>query len=655
MIRSRIDAATRVAALFVFIVISLAVIGTSRPLAAQTTGVMHVALDASQAARKIFHVAVSMPATPGAFTFVYPEWIPGYHGPVGPIEDVVEMHVLSNGKTLDWRRDLVDMYAVHTTVPAGATSVEVDFDVVGADSKNGQNPPLSTSQLAILEYSGFVVYPQGATAEGTPVDASVTLPHGWTYGTALPVASQSGDTVVFKRASLYTVVDSPIVAGAHEKAFPLGGNQELDVSAESDAALALAPSFLTGMKHLVDEGPALYGGRHYRDYHFLLTLSDPIGYEGIEHHESSDDRAPEKYGKDTKIYRPSADLLPHEYSHSWNGKYRRPADLAVPDYQSPEKTDLLWVYEGLNQYNGEKLATRARISSFDDELDRLAMTAAAMDTQSGRDWRPIRDTADGAPFLYVAPKNFYEQRRSADDFYSEGDLIWLDADVTIRRLTHDAKSLDDFCKLWGNGNDTTSVPKVHPYVEADVIALLNKVVPYDWAGFFQHRIDEIRPRAPLDGITNGGYKLMYTDTPSAIESLSDDNGHELDTLYSFGATFSLPGDDGSGDEGTIGNILTWSPAFQAGLAPGMRVIAVDGRKWSEDAFRDALVAHKDGHVPMHLIVENVDRVFDVDVPVYTGERYPHLVRDTTLPDELAKIYAPKTFVAPPEAPETPEP
>jgi predicted metalloprotease with PDZ domain len=541
------------------------------------------------------------------------------------------------------------MYAVHVTVPTGATALDVAFDVVGSDSKNGQIHPISSTQLAIVEYSHFVVYPEGATAEGTRVDASLRLPHGWTFGTALPVAARDGDTVTFAPASLYTLVDSPIVAGAHEKAFPLGGNQELDVAADSDAALALDPKFLAGMKHLVAEGPALYGGKHYRDYHFLLTLSDPVGFEGIEHHESSDDRASERYGIDSKIYRTAIDLLPHEYSHSWNGKYRRPADLAVPDYQQPEKTDLLWVYEGLNQYNGEKLATRARMSSFADQLDRLAITAAQMDAESGRDWRPIRDTADGAPFLYVAPDSFYEQRRSAGDFYSEGDLIWLDADVTIRRLTHDAKSLDDFCKLWGDGTDTTSVPRVRPYEKKDVIALLNEVVPYDWAGFFEARIDRVAPRAPLEGITNGGYALAYTDTPSALERLDSENAHEFDALYSFGATLANGADSGSPEDGTIKNVVTDSPAFKAGLIPGTRIVAVDGRKWTEDVFRDALVAHKGGHEPLHLIVANDDRFTTVDVPVFTGERFPHLVRAPSQSDELAKIYAPKTFVAPAES------
>jgi predicted metalloprotease with PDZ domain len=650
MTRSRTRAASLCGALA--LCSSLLAGNAPRQAAAQSGPVLHVDVDASQAAQKIFHVKVSMPAKPGPFTFVYPEWIPGYHGPVGPIEDVVDMHVSANGAPLEWRRDLVDMYAVHTTVPAGATTLDVAFDVVGAESRNGQIHPLSTSQLAILEYSDFTLYPQGAAAEVTRAEATMTLPHGWTFGTALPVEKRSGDTIVFAPASLYTVVDSPIVAGAHEKAFPLGGEHELDVSAESAAALELDPKFLTGMKHLVAEGPALYGGKHYRDYHFLLTLSDPIGYEGIEHHESSDDRAVERYALDDKIYRPGSDLLPHEYSHSWNGKYRRPADLAQPDYQIPERTDLLWVYEGLNQYNGEKLATRSRLNSFHDQLDRLAMTAAQMEVESGRAWRPVRDTADGAPFLYTVPNAWYEQRRSANDFYSEGDLIWLDADVTIRRLSHDTKSLDDFCKLWGNGSDTTSVPKVDPYDEADVIALLGRVLPYDWAGFFKKRIDSVQPHAPLDGITHGGYKLVYTDTPSTIERLANEGSHDLDALYSFGATFANGGDDGP--DGTIRNILTDSPAFRAGLAPGVRVIAVDGRKWSADVFSDALKAHKGGTEPMHLIVANEDRYSVVDVPVFTGERFPHLVRDATQTDELATIYYPKTFAPAPEPSEEPE-
>ncbi len=605
---------------------------------------IEINLDATRAAQKFFRVKVTLPASPGPFTFVYPRWIPGYHGPVGPIEAVVDLHVLARGAALEWRRDLVDMYAIHTVVPPGASSVEVDFAVAGAPSHNGQSEVVSTAELAVLEFSNFVVYPQGATAEATQVRAQMTLPPGWTFGTALPVAARSAATVTFAPASLYTLVDSPIIAGAHEKAFPLGDGHVLDAAGDAQSAVDVSPRFLTGMKHLIAEGPALYGGKHYRDYHFLLTLSESVGSNGIEHHESSDNRAGEKYAQDDQQYRLESDLLPHEYSHSWNGKYRRPADLAVPDYQQPERTDLLWVYEGLNQYNGEKLATRARINTFGDQLDRLASTAASMEVESGRAWRPLRDTADGAPFLYTAPEHYYNIRRSAGDFYSEGDLIWLDADVTIRRLTHGAKSLDDFCKLWGNGTDTSAAPSVHAYDESDVYALMGRVVAYDWAAFFKQRIATVQPHAPLGGITAGGYRLTFNDHPSDLLKAQDAAAKQIDARFSLGATIASDGQE----DGTIRDILTGSAAFAAGLAPGTRIIAVDGRRWSGDALHDALVAHKGDRTPLRLIVENGDSVRVVEVEAHDGERYPHLVRNPAIPDQLVKLYAPKTFAPPVE-------
>jgi predicted metalloprotease with PDZ domain len=604
-------------------------------------GALTLAVDASRAAQKIYHVEETMPAAPGPFTFVYPKWIPGYHGPVGPIEDVVSLRVSANGTTLDWRRDLVDFYAVHTTVPPGATSVQVDFDLVGAPSQNGQTEAVSTPQLALLEFSNLVVYPQGASAQNTEVRAQLTLPAGWTFGTALPVLSQAGATIEFAPASLYTLVDSPLLAGAHEKAFPLGEREELDAASDSAAGLEITPKFLLGLKHLVAEAPALYGGKHYRDYHFLLTLSDAVGVEGIEHHESSDNRAGEDYASDDSKYRFLADLLPHEYSHSWNGKYRRPADLSPPDYQAPEETDLLWVYEGLNQYNGEKLATRARLNTFQDELDALAYTAAAQDFESGRAWRSVRDTADGAPFLYPAPHEFYELRRSGDDFYDEGDLIWLDADVTIRRLTHGARSLDDFCKLWGDGSDTRSVPVVHTYTVDDVYRLLGRVAPYDWAGFFKRRIATIAPRADTAGITQGGYRLVYSDKPSELEKSRDDQDKIFDARFSLG--FEISTEDAQ--QGTLRNVLTDGQAFSAGLGDGMRIVAVDGRAFSEDVLEDALRAHLGRTDPLELIVANGDFFKVIRLDASGGLRFPHLERVAGSPDELERIYAPRTFSA----------
>jgi len=617
---------------------ALTVLLTARFTFAQTAPVLRVVVDASQAPQKIYHVSVDMPAREGSFAFVYPKWIPGYHGPVGPIEAVVNMRVTAGGVALAWRRDLVDPYIITTIVPAGVRELGVAFDVVSATSRNGQNPAVSTAQLALLEYSNFVVYPQGARADDTRVEASLRLPAGWTIGTALPVASKGGDTVVFAPASLYTLVDSPIIAGAHERAFRLDEKHVLDVAGDSAAAIAVSPKFLAGMKHLIAEGPALYGGEHYRDYHFLMTLSDPIGFEGIEHHESSDNRATEKYLADEAGYRVSADLLPHEYSHSWNGKYRRPADLATPDYQAPQKTDLLWVYEGLNQYNGEKLATRARLTSFSDQLDELAIAAASMDNESGRATRPLRDTADSAPFLYQAPGAYRGARRSAGDFYTEGDLIWLDADVTIRRLTGGARSLDDFCVLFAGGS-SAGVPHVKPYAEADVYALLGRVAPYDWASFFRSRIATAQPHAPLGGIVGGGYRLTYTDRPSDFFKARETQRKQIDATYSIGVLLANDGDNA----GTIRDIRLDSAAFAAGLAPGMRVVAVDGRKFSPDTFHEALRAHARKASSLQLIVAHDDFFRVVEIDARAGERFPHLVREPGEPDVLAKIYAPKTF------------
>jgi len=599
---------------------------------------LQVSVDASQAAQRVYHVTTTLPVEAGPFTFVYPQWIPGYHGPVGPIEALVNLHVSAAGAPLDWRRDLVDMYAVHVDVPSGVHALDISYDIVGAESHNGQSEPVSTPNLALVEFSNMIVYPQGAKVESTPADASLTLPRGWKFGTALPVKSVEGATITFATEPLNTVVDSPVIAGLHYAAFPLGGEQELDVAADGAQALNITPAFLEGMKHLVLEAPALYGSKHYRDYHFLLTLSDIIGFEGIEHHESSDDRAPENYLTDPSSLRTAGSLLPHEYSHSWNGKYRRPAKLYQPDYQIPEQTDLLWVYEGLNEYNGEVLATRARLQTFREQLEVLADAAASMDVQSGRRWRPIRDTADGAPFLYEAPGAFYDIRRSAGDFYAEGDLIWLDADVTIRRLTNGAKSLDDFDKLWGSGGSTT--PSVAPYTAETVYGFLNQVVPYDWAGFFKQRIATVQPRAPLGGITGGGYTLTY-GAQSAFQKDAESNGKHIDARYSIGLTVST-------DDGMIGDVVGDGIAYRAGVPPGAKIIALDGRKFSADRFHETLKAHAGSTAPLELLVSYDDVFTTYRLDASGGERYPRLERTPGKPDLLERVYAPKTFTPKPE-------
>jgi len=620
-------------------------------LEAQNAAPLSVAVDASQAQQKIYHAKVTMPAHSGAFTFVYPRWIPGWHSPSGPVTNVVSLRVLAGGVPIPWRRDLVDFFAIHTDLPAGTTSLEVDFDVVGAPQAFADLTMPSTENLAILQWNAFLMYPEDAKADEQQVRATLRLPLGWQFATALPpglveisrVRPIAEMPLVFGPVSLTTFVDSPLIAGKYFKNVPLGGEHELDIVADSAAALAFSPQFLTGMQHLVAEAPALYGTKHYRHYNFLLTLTDSIDPNGIEHHESSDNRAVEKYLTEPQLFRAFADLMPHEFSHSWNGKYRRPADLLVDDFQKPQRTDLLWVYEGLNQYVGELLQTRSRLLSYHDQLDSLAISAANMDVQSGRKWRPIRDLADEAPLAYWAPDAYYELRRAGWDFYTECNLVWLEADVIIRKQSGGKRSLDDFLKLWASGGSAT--PSVKTYTLADVIATLNAIQPYDWAAFLDERIAKIQPHAPLGGISGGGWQLVYSDVASDVFHANEANGKQADFRFSLGAVVSTDADK----DGTIKDLVIESPAFAAGLSPGMKIVAVEGRRWSADLLRQALRDAKSRRTPLELIVTNGDFFRTIRIPYYDGERYPRLERIPGAPDLLSRIYAPRTFTPAPEA------
>lgn len=602
---------------------------------------MTVAVDASQAPLKIYHAKVTMPAKPGAFTFVYPKWIPGFHGPVGPLPGLVSLRVLANGSPIAWRRDLVDFYAFHTTVPSGASSLEVDFDLVDAPPSIGEQEPANTANITILQWSALLVYPQDSLADSLPVTTTLTLPSGWDFGCALPVASRSGSSASFGTVSLTTLVDSPLVAGRYFRRITLLDSppMELDLAGDSAASLEIPNNLLTGYKHLVNEGPAMYASRHFRTYHFLLSLTDSIPFNGIEHHESSDNRSGEQYLTDSSQFKPGADLLPHEFSHSWNGKYRRPADLWTPDFQVPEKTDLLWVYEGLNQYLGEVLTARSRLLDLSEQRDALAIAAANMDTEGGRRWRPLRDVADEAPILYVTPGAWYSLRRASGDFYTEGDLIWLEADTIIRERSGGKKSLDDFLHLWASGGGTT--PSVKTYTLDDVIATLEATQPYDWRAFVRERIDAVTPRAPLGGIANAGWRLAYNDTPSALWKENEDGNKVADVRFSLG--FGVSTDTSGGNNGNINDVVPDSPGAKAGIAPGMRLVAVNGRKWSADILHDAIATAKKTRQPIELLVANGDFFSTVAVAAYDGNRYPHLERDTSKPDLLSKIYAPLTF------------
>jgi predicted metalloprotease with PDZ domain len=599
-----------------------------------------LSVDASDAPRRILHARMTLPARPGALTLRYPKWIPGEHGPTGPLADVAGLVIRAGGKTLAWQRDDVDLYAVHTTVPSGASSVEVAFDYLAPGDRGGYSSGGSTTaQLLALEWNLVVMYPDNVPQSELSITPSLTLPHGWKWGSSLEAAHTHGDSVTFKPLSLVMLVDSPVIAGAFFRSYPLGpGGKEpphqLDVVADSEAALQIEPSYLAGLKRLVVEAGALFGSRHYHRYHFLLTLSDKVAHFGLEHHQSSDNRTRERMLVDAEARKLAASLMPHEFVHSWNGKFRRPAGLATGGFDKPMKGDLLWVYEGLTSYLAWVLAGRSGLETPSWSHEELAAIADSMETRAGRRWRPLEDTAVAAQVIHG--HNWQSWRRSLD-YYPEGVLLWLDVDATIRQRSGGAKSLDDFCHAFYGGPNHG--PEVKPYTFDDIVAALDSVVANDWRGFLRARVDAVTPHAPLGGLATGGWRLGHSDKPNArLEAIAklDKTETYIDSLG-----FILKQD------GEVVDVAPGTPAYRAGLGPGMKIVAVDGRKLGHDTLPDALRLGKGKRAPLELLVLNADYFKTIKVDYHGGLRQPHLERESGKADLLEAITRPRqTSISP---------
>ncbi|HTC48913.1 MAG TPA: hypothetical protein VK722_16435 [Candidatus Aquilonibacter sp.] len=591
-------------------------------------------VDASSAPRKIFHAKLKIPASAGDLTLYYPKWIPGEHAPDGPVVDLAGLKFSASGKMLKWRRDLLDGFTIHVEVPQDETEVNAELDFLSPATFEGgfSAGSSATDKMTLISWNQVLLYPKGWAADEITYVATLKIPAGWKFGTPLPIASTSNDNgteIKFQPAPLYTLVDSPVIAGEFLKVVKLSDNPptEMDIAADSAAALEAPQEVWDHYKNLVEQTNKLFGAHHYRDYHFLLSLSDHVAHFGLEHHESDDSRIDERGLVDETARKASASLLPHEYVHSWNGKYRRPADLTTPDYQQPMQDDLLWVYEGLTNYLGTVLTARSGLLTTDQARDDLALTAAALDHTPGRAWRNLQDTADAAPELYFSPHAWESWRRGVD-FYEEDTLNWLWVDVIIRQQSKGAKSIDDFCHLFHGAPNTG--PMVKTYTFDDVVSALNQVVPYDWRGFWTERLTTHGPGAPLGGVEGSGWKLVYDETQSEMERGMESDAHVVDGAYSIGLELR--------EDGTISDTIEEMPAAVAGIGPGMKLIAVNGRQYSPEVLRDALKAGKGGSSPLELLVENTDYYKTYKIDYHGGERYPHLVRDESKPDLLTEIY-----------------
>ncbi len=608
---------------------------------------VRLSVDLREATKHIFHAKLAFPVAAGPLTLVYPKWIPGEHAPVGPIVNLTGVLFRAGGKEIAWQRDDVDMFALHCQVPAGVSELEVSLDYVSPVGPTpGRENPSATAQMAVLNWYTVLLYPQSAKSDDLTYVASLQIPAGWKYGTALPVASETGGAIEFQPASLTTLVDSPVLMGAHVRVIDLSPGQKpehhIHIAAESEAGLEVTPETVQEWRQLVAETGALFGARHYRHYDFLLTESDNMETDGVEHHESSDNRVPARTFQDPNISDAMTDLLPHEFTHSWNGKYRRPAGLATPNYQEPMKGNLLWVYEGMTQYYGTMLS--ARIGSWTPERlrENLAWVAAYLDHRKGRSWRDLEDTAVAAQLLYGSPEEYRTWRRDTD-YYDEGTLIWLEADTIIRQVTKGKKSLDDFCRQFEGGENTG--PKIVPYTFEDVVAAMQEIAPYDWRTFFTQRVNSHGPGAPLGGLENSGWKLVYSETPNESREAGEIAMHLTDVQFSLGFLVRDTGGE-NGDE--VIDVIPGSPAALAGIAPGMKLLAVNGRRWSPDDLHAAIRQAKSGGELIQLLIENEDFFQTYKVDYHGGERYPHLERITGKPDvlgEIAKMKAPPVAAA----------
>ena len=605
-------------------------------LEAQTQRPITLEVDATQAPQSIIHTRMTLPVSPGPLTLYYPKWIPGEHAPDGPIVNLTGLKFSANGRAIPWRRDLVDMFTFHLNIPQGVSVLNVKFDYVEPEATSGFSAGASaTDNLVVISWNQNVLYPLGHLAQDIIFKADLKLPADWKFGTALPIARQEGNEIEFKPVSLNRLVDSPVTASRYYRVVdvtPPGEpiHHEIDLAADSEAALNMSPELKKDYTNLVAETGKLFGSRHYRDYHFLLTLSNHVAHFGLEHHESDDSRVQEFSLIDPVWRLDMATLLPHEFVHSWNGKFRRPKDLSPPYYEQPMKTDMLWVYEGLTEYLGDLLTERSGLWTQDQYRQNLALIAARFGPgRPGRTWRPLVDTATAAQLLYYAPREWANWRRGVD-FYDEGVLVWLEVNSIISRQTHGKKSLDDFCRLfYGGPNDG---PQLKPYTFQDLVDTLNKIAPYDWAGYFHKRLDSTSPEAPLGGITGSGWKVIYNDVEPSLMQNSEEVDSNINESYSIGLLLK--------DDGTVEDSIVTKPAYKAGISAGMKVIAVNGRQFTPQVLRLALKGGMKSTEPLRLLVLNDDYYKTCTIDYHGGEVFPHLVREAGRPDLLGEILKP---------------
>jgi predicted metalloprotease with PDZ domain len=595
-------------------------------------GTIVLKVDASNTAQQIFRIHESIPVRAGKLTLLYPQWVPGNHGPSGPINQLAGLKLSVDGKPLAWLRDTVNVHAFHVDVPAGATVLEAQYQFLSPVEAN-QGRTTITSDILGVQWHAMALYPAGYHTRRITVQPNLTLPAGWQYGTALETAQRTGDEVAFQPLDLEKLVDSPLFAGRYFRRIDLAPGARvpvhLDLVADTAEALDAKPEQIELHRAMVTQAIRLFSSQHYAHYDFLFALSDDFGGIGREHHQSSENGLKTGYFTDWAKHEGERELLPHEFTHSWNGKFRRPAGQDVPDFNTPLQNALLWVYEGQTQYWGEVLSARSGLIKTDHMRDRFAAMAARYDMVQGRSWRAVQDTTND-PIINARRPQPWNNWQRAEDYYSEGALIWLDVDTKIREMSGERRSLNDFARSFFGVDDGVGVAK--HYTFEDVVQALNAVQAYDWASFLRTRLDGHGPGAPLDGLARAGWKLVYSDQPTDFLKAQEEQSKSANFQYSLG--FSV------GVEGRIEALRWEGPGFRAGLSGNTTLLAVNGRAYKADVLRAAITAAKDGKQAIELLVKKGNLYRTIALDYHDGLQYPRLERIAGTPDRLQAILTP---------------
>ncbi|WP_068830214.1 M61 family metallopeptidase [Xanthomonas cerealis] len=602
---------------------------TAPPQDVPFAGTLKIDVDATDLAHRIFHVRTTIPATPGPMTLLYPQWIPGNHSPTGPIDKLAGLVVKANGQVLPWKRDQFDVYAFKVEVPPGVSEIVAEFQFLSSQG-DGQGRVMMTPEMLNLQWNTTALYPAGIYARNIKAQASVTLPPGWSYATALETATRVGDTVTFKPIDFDDLVDSPMFAGKYYKRIALdaGGKAPvyLNVFADEAKSLDARPEQIKAHAALVRQMDKLYGARHFDHYEFLLALTEKLGGIGLEHHRSSENSGPLNYFTEWDKSWDRRDLLSHEFNHSWNGKYRRGADLATPNFNVPMGDSLLWLYEGQTQFWGEVLAARSGLWTQPQARDVLADVAATYQRgRPGLAWRALQDTTND-PTMSLRRPRAYRSYQMSEDYYSGGQMLWLEVDAKLRELSGDKRSIDDFAKAFFGMHD--GAWDVNPYTFEDIVATLDGVARYDWAPFLRSRVDGHGPL--VGGIEASGWKLVYTDQPNEAIKTYEATKNGVGLTYSLGLSLD--------DKGSVQDVLWDGPAFDAGIIAGNSIVAVNGREYSADAIKEAISAAKGAAAPIELLVKRGNRYDTLRIAYHGGLQYPHLERIAGKPDRLSELY-----------------